>query len=519
MTARHSPPLYRAVQLRSSLIALLLFATLFCGLTAAVGLVYMEWSSLYSALYFFCFEFLLIGIAYDITMSVLAIALPAHDLPASVPLTSRPKVAVLITLCDDAVQSVLERLGNQTYSNYQVFILDDSADPAQRSLVERFAGAYTVLRRESRRGHKAGNLNHWLDQYADQFPYFAILDSDSLIDDDFLEQMLAYAEHPENADVAIFQSKILTWNVHRRFSRLLGVLAPLRFYILERTTNRMGNIFSYGHNVLCRTACVQEVGGFHENLTAEDTVLSFLLDARGYRIKLVNVVSYDSEPEDVSRYIRRTVRWAKQTVELFRLPWHAASLFLKVTLCYNLYTYVRPAIYLFLLLFTAWTSLTGDFARSPDEAIAYVLAHQLYLQPWFIVLWLVMGVWLLPIALHFFIARRAGVRLRDVLITGIFSIALTHLTVVPVMVGMLRTALGAPVAFVPTNARKAYTRSLGSILRPMRIPFALGLVVLLSITLQNQFAVFGLNCLWIVLLIASPLILWLVSDRDYAGAT
>lgn len=489
---------------------LVLFAAIYLGLTIATGLWAMNLRSISGAVYFIAFEMLFIGLAYDLASGVLSMIFEPEDLPKLSALSEHPPVALLMTICDDTVPQALATLGRQSYSNYDVFILDDSLDAAHRALVDQ--SGHRVLRRGTRQGFKAGNLNHWLRQYGPSYKYFVILDSDSLILNDFLVRMVAYAEHPRNLRTAAFQSKIHSWNETTMLQHTLGALAPLSMYFLERMANGTGTMFSFGHNVLLRTDCIILHGSFPECVTAEDTALSLVLSAQGYDTKLVDVVSFDTEPQDVFRYSRRTSRWARQTVELFRLPWGSAALRLKLSLCYRLYTYLIHNVYLGLLLYTAWAS-RGGMTRRPLEQITLFHGFSGRFAPWVAVLLVILGLWSIQIILRLCLARRAGVATSDILWHALVSTSLMYFTSFPISVAMLRTALGTKPSFTPTNSRGLSSPTMLSITRHM-LPFmAYGALVLTGVALRNQSLLFGLNGIWLLLMPTAPLVLWLFHRR------
>ncbi len=198
----------------------------------------------------------------SLEISELTAAFLAHerDLERLNSLDTYPRVAILFLVCDDLVPLALSRLGWQTYPQVDVFILDDSKDPkVQRSLD---GTRFRIVRRGDRTGYKAGNLNNWLWYHGSEYKYFVILDSDSIISDDFAESMVRYAEHPANTDVAIFNSLPMCWNTHLRFPRVLSTLLPLQNWIRMRLANRSPSIFSTGHNNLHRTEAILRVGAF-----------------------------------------------------------------------------------------------------------------------------------------------------------------------------------------------------------------------------------------------------------------
>jgi cellulose synthase/poly-beta-1,6-N-acetylglucosamine synthase-like glycosyltransferase len=133
-----------------------------------------------------------------------------------------PRVALLYTTYNDLIPEAVSQLQRQSYPACDLFILDDSTEPDYRAQVER-CGA-RVVRRETRQGNKAGNLNNWLRQYGHLYDYVVVADNDSLLPADFVARMVAYGEHPGNHQVAMFQSKILNWNHDTRLARILADL-------------------------------------------------------------------------------------------------------------------------------------------------------------------------------------------------------------------------------------------------------------------------------------------------------
>src|SRR5437868_9948271 len=113
-------------------------------------------------------------------------------------------------------------------------------------------------------------------------------------------------------------------------AKILATGARPRMRVMERVHGPLGLLLSFGHNQLIRLQPVREFGGFEETLTNEDTVLSLRLAAAGQRAALVDVWTTDTEPATVSAYIRRTLRWARQTVELVHYPWAGVPLRLKI---------------------------------------------------------------------------------------------------------------------------------------------------------------------------------------------
>jgi hypothetical protein len=81
---------------------------------------------------------------------------------------------------------------------------------------------------------------------------------------------------------------------------------------------------------------------------------------------------------------------------------------------------------------------------------------------------------------------------------------------------MVRTALGAKVIFRPTNHKELMPHSF-SFLRfmvYMKIPILYSLLILLGVILRNRYLLYGPNGVWLLLLLASPFILWFVQVKS-----
>ena len=206
-------------------------------------------------------SFLTISLSFEIVELLLSLVCSRVDLPQLQELVSCPKVALLYLTCDDFDAEAIESLPNQDYPKYNVFILDDS----EKRMPHRPQGQnVTVVRRGSRKGFKAGNLNHWLQRFSHEYDYFVILDSDSILPTCFLSEMLRYAEHPANSNVAIFQAETHPRNPRTYFEHVLSVLKPYRIHLASRTANLAHSLLSWGHNNLHRTHILHKIGGFDE---------------------------------------------------------------------------------------------------------------------------------------------------------------------------------------------------------------------------------------------------------------
>lgn len=493
--------------------AIIVFSVIYLLQTWFVAYFLIDWRRLNSGIFFFGFELIFIGIAYDITEALFAIFAQPKRTPSLISLLEYPRVALLMTVCDDSNSSRWSTLV-QSYPNYDVFILDDSKNPAEQALVDK--SDQIVVRRPEKHAFKAGNLNHWLGKYGNAYKYFVILDSDSLISNDFVKEMVSFAEHPANGRIAVFQSYIYPIDAKTIFSRVLGSMTRFRFYVADRFANRTGLVLSWGHNQMIRTDAVRQVGGFCESITPEDTSISLGLSQIGYSVRLVNVTSYDTDPQDIFSFIRRIARWAGQTAEVFTLPWSGASFRLKLLLCYHLYSYTIHNIYLVLLIYTAW----GFDARgiSPMKLFEFIGNNIQELWLWTLVLVEMSVLWLVQFLLRVYLGRRAGISMKEFFRHTFLATALHSFSGFSVNVSVIRGLIGRKMNFTPTNARtpSSSEMNLPYFARDALFWLLTGGLILSGMSLRNTLLFFGLNGIWIFFWMVSPLTLFVFHRDQFA---
>ena len=489
---------------------------LFLGFYTALALPLIVWpwsGSVSSLLAFALYSIVALGLATEIVELILALAWPPHRIPVLTAPAPRSRAAVLMTVCDDWSEARLAALAPLAEAGYRVFLLDDSnGSPVPSRLLP---SGVTHVRRSFHRGAKAGNLNHWLKHHGGSFEHAVLLDADSIVSIGAVDTLLLAAEHPDNVRTAVFQAKIEP--VPRSgslFATALAAAARPRARILERVHGPLGVVLSSGHNQLLRLAPIRRLGGFDETLTAEDTALSLELAAQGRDVALVDVWTQDEDPETIAAYNRRTLRWARQTVELFRRDWQGVPLRLKLLLCRHLLLYALPVAGTLLLFLSLWNG-----PRHAATALGFV-GRSLHMDAGYtaygLALWSVLAVSLLFMTLRLILARREGVCWRDLLLSMLFGNAPWALVILPLGWAMLAAACGASVRFVPTNSRFARA----SDARPLRklaqggwLAVLLTALILCGLRRPGSLLI-GANPVWCALLLSSPVSLLVLAWAD-----
>jgi glycosyltransferase involved in cell wall biosynthesis len=446
-------------------------------------------------------EFLVLGVALELSELVTAAACDVRDLPKLECLTEFPPVAVVFLVCDDLVPDALARLIHLDCPRADVFILDDSTDAATRRAVD--ATGLRVVRRARRTGAKAGNLNHWLRLYGARYKYFLVLDSDSIIPTGFVEAMLEYAEHPENARVAVFNSLPVCWNTRLRFPRLLATHTPLRNWSRMRLANRSDAVLSNGHNNLHRTEAVSGVGGFDEQFVAEDIALTLKLLRAGYTSRLVNLRAYEAEPEHIFSYVRRLTRWAKQNVQIHRADWTGIPLSVKFEMFKLNWWYLSFFFYPAWVVLVVWGARTSQSdARVFWEVVSLDAAQAFWLCAPTLVIF---AVALSPVLLRVPLLIREGIRLRDYAGNCVLSMAIAAYATPAICRAQAVAAVSPACDFDVTDKRERRV-TLGSILMYQRLLIPFWVFVSIGFWFNRVALLF--SSLWFLCSLLAPLLIY-----------
>ena len=117
-------------------------------------------------------------------------------MPYISPPAPSPKVALLYLTMDDFDEEAALSCVGQEYPDFDLYILDDSADEQMKMKIDEFVkGLDTkppVIRRPDRRAYKAGNLNYALNKIHKDYEYFAVCDADGILPTGFLKDLVPY---------------------------------------------------------------------------------------------------------------------------------------------------------------------------------------------------------------------------------------------------------------------------------------------------------------------------------------
>ncbi len=464
---------------------------------------FRSWISVFqfALIIFFLFSFAIV-----FTKRLFSLVVKPYPLPRLDALARQPRVAVLYTTMNDVVPECVAAI-RQTYP-VDVYLLDDSSDPYKRAIVDDLARrmGFGILRRSERKGFKAGALNSWLREYGIAYDYFVILDSDSVLPPDWVAEALKYAEHPDNADLAIFQGFINIWNTDRPFPRALAANTRLGQDEWERrVSGYVGAVFCYGHNVMLRTKPVLEVGGFVEDYVSEDFATAVKLASVGYGSVFVPLHTWEAMPENVRGFVKRQTKWTRGSMEFWsfvppaRLPWYK-KIFLYTTPM-NHVAYVAIMVAMVAAVFGRISSLAAFLAFGQNLFVApieYIWSIALF--RFIIVMSLFTSVFtvakLVQVRLGFWKYYRARS-----LSKAIGTIMLPHEVRAMVMYFL------DPRRKFPVTPKDEPPMTMREILHVGRGSMALIAVMALGLSLWNPVGLWY-NALWFFSFITAPVLLW-----------
>jgi len=231
---------------------------------------------------------------------------------------SRSTVAILYTTMNDFSHDAALSCVKQTHPGCHVFLLDDSTEKAHKKLVDAFHAEHpfhtTVIRRPTRIGFKAGNLNYALEAVGGAYEFFAVCDADGILPSDFVSRVLQYFTDDSIGFVQAVQRPLRTIGT-TRFACDLDTEVTIYWKRIVPAAERFGFVMFHGHGGMIRTGVWRKVGGFPQ-VVAEDLAFSTRASQLGYKGVIANdVVCYEDFPASYESFAKRHLKYARGACE------------------------------------------------------------------------------------------------------------------------------------------------------------------------------------------------------------
>ena len=201
----------------------------------------------------------------------------------------------------------------------RIMVLDDSNDDTVelvRNLVNDYKSkGFQIehVRRGTRKGYKAGALNHAMKTTDTEF--VAIFDADFIPPKWFLNRAISHFVKP---NIGLIQCR---WgHVNENYSSITQVQAlSLDFhFLIEQKAKSNSRLFMNfnGTAGIWRRECIEDAGGWHTATLVEDLDLSYRAQMKGWKCLFLSDIVVDAElPVEMNAAKRQQFRWAKGSIQ------------------------------------------------------------------------------------------------------------------------------------------------------------------------------------------------------------
>lgn len=239
--------------------------------------------------------------------------------------TPSPKVSIHVPIHNeppDMVIQTLSALRELNYSNYEVIIVDNNTDdpdcwqPVQQ-WCERQDGTFFFHHVNPIAGFKAGALNYAMRHTADDAELVAVIDSDYIVDPDWLkdctaafeDEQIAIVQAPQDyrdAGDSLFKSMI-----YAEYAGFFGIGMVNR--------DARNAIIQHGTMTIVRRSVLEGVDGWSEWCITEDAELGLRILEQGHRTAYIpRSYGRGVMPDNFLDYKKQRFRWAYGSVLILR---------------------------------------------------------------------------------------------------------------------------------------------------------------------------------------------------------
>ncbi len=276
---------------------------------------------------------LLMADSFELAETIFGVEKRRHPLivPAA-PGTKLPKVSIHLPICNeppDMVKLTLDALARLDYGDFEVLVVDNNTmDPAVWEPVaeycSRLGPKFRFFHLGKWPGFKAGALNFALRETAPDAEIIASLDSDYVVESDWLRCMVPQFANPQ---VAIVQSpQDYRDNDGSFFKRLMFWEYAGFFQLGMVTRNERNAIIQHGTMSLIRRSAIESSGNWAEWTITEDAELGLRLFREGWEaVYSPRSFGRGVMPDDFAAFRKQRFRWAYGAMQILR--GHAKAVF------------------------------------------------------------------------------------------------------------------------------------------------------------------------------------------------
>ncbi|MGH6952585.1 MAG: glycosyltransferase, partial [Alphaproteobacteria bacterium] len=241
-----------------------------------------------------------------------------------------PKVSIHVPTCDEPPQMViqtLEALARLDYPDFEVLVIDNNTSDARlwQPVRDYCAGRgppFKFLHLDWCPGFKAGALNVALRHMDPAAEIVAVVDSDYVVEPDWLRALVPYFARPEVGFVQAPQD--YRDGGERAFKGMCYWEYAAFFHVGMVQRNERNAIIQHGTMTLIRKDALRKVHDWAEWCITEDTELGLRLLEAGYESMYVqHSFGRGLTPDSLSGYKSQRFRWAYGAVQIMKRHWRA----------------------------------------------------------------------------------------------------------------------------------------------------------------------------------------------------
>lgn len=239
--------------------------------------------------------------------------------------TFHPKVSVHVPAYNeppDMLKQTLDALAVMDYPNFEVVIVDNNTkDPAVWQPVEEYCRElgprFRFFHVDPLAGFKAGALNFALRETAPDAEIIAVIDSDYIVDRNWLRALVPQFRDPK---MAIVQSpQDYRDDTENAFKAMCYAEYRGFFNIGMITRNERNAIIQHGTMTMVRRSVMDEIGGWAEWCITEDAELGLRIFEKGYSATyLPHSYGQGLMPDTFIDFKKQRFRWAYGAVIIVR---------------------------------------------------------------------------------------------------------------------------------------------------------------------------------------------------------
>lgn len=273
---------------------------------------------LFDVTYVIAAVLLLYGLRH-LTFTLYRLYRPQSHLFESVPVSNWPRLAVFIAAHNEeaVIADCLRSLVACDYPRDRLVIVpvNDRSTDGTRAICDEFAALHPGLivpfhRTEGLAG-KAAAMKDASERYLRNCDALIIFDADYQPGAGLLKKLVTPLIDPS---IGATMGRVVPLNGARNLlTRLLDIERSSGYQVDQQARQGLGLVAQYGGTVgAIRLSALRQVGGFHPDVLAEDTDLTYRLLLQGWKVQYLNTAEcYEEVPEDWRVRAKQVKRWAK----------------------------------------------------------------------------------------------------------------------------------------------------------------------------------------------------------------